>query len=155
MKMCFFSKFTNIIPPLFVILILVGCKRREELLYGYGTLAFIMFILLALTSILLHYWHTQSWFQQFRILSQKIVLPLSFIAIPIGTIMSLLHLSSKGTRRLGIFIGVVIAVLFYCLQRWAMAKDIEKQRLYTKIAQLCLSFLIVLIFLYFGGKGLK
>jgi hypothetical protein len=142
---------------LFVVatMVMAGCKSREDILYAYGTLAFVIFILLALSSITLHHWHNLPWFQQTRVRSYKLVLPLSYIAIPVGAIVALVSLRSEGVMRLGVFIGVLISVLFHCLQQWGKTESLEKQRLYIKIVQLSASFLIVLVYLSLGGKGLK
>jgi len=134
---------------------LAGCSSRDEALYGYGTLAFIIFILLVGSSIALHYGHSKPMFQSLRIRSRRMIIPISFLAIPVGAAFSVYSVTQEGALRIGIFIGVLICALFYALQLWARSESIEKQRLCMKVAQLSLSFILVLIFLYLGGEGLK
>ncbi len=143
------------LPLLTALLFLNGCKSKDEVLYAYGTLAFLIFILITISLVALHHFHLQPWFQHARIKLRSILIPVSRIGIPIGVIMALASYNAEGRSRLGVFIGTITAVLFYCLQQWGKIDHIEKQRLYMKLAQLSFSFLVVLIFLYLGGKGLE
>ena len=139
-------------------LILTGCKSRDDVLYAYGTLAFIVYMVLVVSSVALHNWHSLSWFQNLRHFFRKIVRPLSCLAIPIGSIIALLSLVFSvfgSTSGLGVFVGTSIVILFYSLKQWGDSDQLEKQRLYIKIAQLSLTFLIVFLFLGFGGDGIE
>ena len=145
---------------MFIILLLVlfslsGCKSRDDALYAYGTLAFLIFVLLVSCSVALHHWHAKPWFQNTRMKCRKFILPLSYLGIPVGVLVALGSIGSQGLSRLGIFIGTLLSVLFYSLQQWSKSDQVEKQRLYIKLVQLSFSFLVVLVFLFFGGRGLE
>jgi uncharacterized membrane protein YfcA len=134
---------------------LSGCKSRDDALYAYGTLAFLIYILLVFCSVAFHHWHSRQWFQNVRVKCRKFILPLSFLGIPAGILVALGSVGTQGLSRLGIFIGTLISLVFYSLQQWSKSDQVEKQRLYMKLVQLSFSFLVVLVYLYFGGRGLK
>jgi uncharacterized BrkB/YihY/UPF0761 family membrane protein len=138
------------------ILVLSGCGfDREERLYAYGTFSFCIFVIITLMVITLDRFHGKDWFQNMRNYSRTIIVPLSYVAIPLGTVLSVMSFFNDGVKKLGVFIGVLIAVGFFCLRKWAVANEIDRQRLFLKVAQFSATVLVVLVFLYYGGEGLK
>lgn len=136
-------------------LLLAGCKPgKDEMLYAMGTYAFLLLGAAILGVIGLHYASKSSWMETVRRWLRRYLPPVCMLGILGSAYPAYLGVQTEGLGRLWLFIAVVIGLIFTGLLQWAQCEVQQKRDLWLKIVTVSASFLVALLFLVNGGKGL-
>lgn len=151
------NKWTRTLILLLITLLLLsqtGCGRDDEALHKLGLIAFIMFLLLSLLSYVSHIVHNYKWFGIIRNRIRVYLLPVSLVGSLVGVALGLYGFFQEGLDELYRFIGLMVASMFLFLGKWCRAEELDKQKLYMRLASLSFTASFVLYYLVRGAPGL-
>ena len=145
------NKIINVI--FFFSFLLSGCVSKEDQIFDFAGLVFIIFALIVISQLSFDKVLSSSIYKKLNDFFAPVRRIVPLIAILIGIIVFLFGIFLHGLNQINIFIGIIIILFGWFMKQYNREDFDDKQRSrYAKLMMLCVTFGVSLYFLMTMAK---